>query len=233
MANDIRLIQLNNYIRPKVEETQSKEWVLNGKNNAFYRYLIDRYNGSVTNSAIINSYVDMIYGQGIGVKNAFTSTNDYIRFKTILKDEDLKRIVSDFVIFNEFSAQVIRNKKGDDLATIKHLPKERVAPHKENEEEEIDTYFYSRDWSNTTKFKPIPFASFGTSKDDIEIYNGAPYKAGKTYFSDPDYLSGLPYCEMERKFLTIIFRTLKTVCLLVTSLIFLTETLCQKMKKTI
>ena len=196
---DIRLIQLNNYIRPKVEETQSKEWVLNGKNNGFYRYLIDRYNGSVTNSAIINSYVDMIYGQGIAVKNAFTSTNDYIRFKTILKDEDLKRIVSDFVIFNEFSAQVIRNKKGDDLATIKHLPKERVAPHKENEEEEIDTYFYSRDWSNTTKFKPIPFASFGTSKDDIEIYNGAPYKAGKTYFSDPDYLSGLPYCEMEEE----------------------------------
>lgn len=196
---DIRLIQLNNYIRPKVEETQSKEWVLNGKNNGFYRYLIDRYNGSVTNSAIINSYVDMIYGQGIAVKNAFTSTNDYIRFKTILKDEDLKRIVSDFVIFNEFSAQVIRNKKGDDLATIKHLPKERVAPHKENEEEEIDTYFYSRDWSNTTKFKPIPFASFGTSKDDIEIYNGAPYKAGKTYFSDPDYISGLPFCEMEEE----------------------------------
>jgi hypothetical protein len=79
------------------------------------------------------------------------------------------------------------------------LPKERVAPHKENEEEEIDTYFYSRDWTNTTKFKPIPFASFGTSKDDIEIYNGAPYKAGKTYFSDPDYLSGLPYCEMEEE----------------------------------
>ncbi len=199
MANDIRLIQLNNYIRPKLEENKSKNWVLNGKNNSFYDYLINRYNGSPTNSAIINSYVDMIYGKGIGSKNSFTNTADWLRFKVILKDFDLRRIVSDFVLYNEFSAQVIKAKNKKDLGAIKHLPKERVAPCIENEEEEINFYWYSRDWSNVNKYKPLEFATFGTSKDEIEIYNGKPYKAGKTYFSDPDYLAGLPYCEMEEE----------------------------------
>jgi len=196
---DIRLIQLNNYIRPKIEENKSKNWVLNGRNNSFYYYLIDRFNGSPTNSAIINSYVDMIYGKGIGAKNAFTNTEDWVRFKVLLKDSDLRRIVSDFVLFNEFSAQTIKAKNKKDLGAIKHLPKERVAPSIENEEEEIEHYFYCRDWSNINKFKPLEYPAFGTSNDNIEIYNGKPYKAGKTYFADPDYLAGLPYMEMEEE----------------------------------
>jgi hypothetical protein len=196
---DIRLIQLNNYIRPKVEENKSRNWVLNGKNNSFYHYLINRYNGSPTNSAIINSYVDMIYGKGIGARNSYTNTQDWIRFKVLLKDSDLRRIVSDFVLFNEFSTQVIKAKNKKDLGAIKHLPKERVAPSIENDEEEIDFYWYCRDWSNINKFKPLEFPAFGTSNDEIEIYNGKPYKAGKTYFADPDYLAGLPYMEMEEE----------------------------------
>jgi hypothetical protein len=199
MSKDIRLIQLNNYVRPKVEENKSKNWVLNGKNHSFYKYIIDRYNGSPTNSAIVNSYIDMIYGKGISARNINTNTKDWIKFKTILKDSDLKRVISDFVLFNEFDWQVIKTKIGDDLASLKHLPKERVAPSIENEEEEIEFYYYCRDWGNTTKFKPDPYPSFRTSKDKIEIYNGKPYKAGKTYFADPDYLAGLPYCEMEEE----------------------------------
>lgn len=199
MAEDIRLIQLNNYIRPKIEENKSKNWVLNGRNNSFYYYLIDRYNGSTTNSAIINSYIDMIYAGGLGAKNALVNTDDWLRFNVIMKDVDIRKVISDFALFNEFSMQVIKAKNKKDLGAIKHLPKERVAPSLEDEEEEINFYWYSRDWSNVNKFKPLEFPAFGTSKDDIEIYNGKPYKAGKTYFADPDYLAGLPYCEMEEE----------------------------------
>jgi len=197
--SDITLIQMNNYIRPKIEENKSKNWVLNGKNNSFYKYLIDRYNGSPTNSAIINSYVDMIYSGGLSAYNANTNTADWVRLKVVLKDSELRKIISDFVIFNEFSIQVIKAKNRKDLGLIKHTPKERIAPSLENEEEEIEFYWYCRDWTNINKYKPLEFASFGTSKDEIEIYNGKPYKAGKTYFSDPDYLAGLPYCEMEEE----------------------------------
>jgi len=197
--NDIRLIQLNNYIRPKIEENKSKNWVLNGKNNSFYYYLIDRFNGSPTNSAIINSYIDMLYGGGLSAYNANTNTSDWVKLNVILKSVDLRKVISDFVMFNEFSWQSIRAKNKKDLGSLKHLPKERVAPSIEDEDEEIETYWYCRDWKNTNKFPPMPFPAFGTSTDAIEIYNGKPYKAGKTYFADPDYLAGLPYCEMEEE----------------------------------
>lgn len=199
MAQDIRLIQLNNYLRPKIEENKSKNWVLNGKNNDFYQYLIKRYNGSPTNSAIINSYIDMIYGKGITATNAKTNIDDFVKFKTVLSDSDLRKIISDFVLFNEFSLQVIKAKDRKSLGSIQHLPKERVAPSLENDEEEIETFWYSRNWNDTRKYPPLEFSSFGYSKDEIEIYNAMPYKAGKTYFSDPDYLAGLPYMEMEEE----------------------------------
>jgi len=199
MAQDIRLIQLNNYIRPTLDENKSKNWVLNGKNNDFYNYLIKRFNGSPTHSAIINSYVDMIYANGIGARNSYTNTADWLRFKVILKDSDIKKIISDFVLFNEFSGQVIKANNKKDLGAIKHLPKERVAPSLENDKEEIEKYWYCRNWNKTNTYPPEAFSAFGFSNDTIEIYNAKPYKAGKTYFSDPDYLAGLPYCEMEEE----------------------------------
>jgi hypothetical protein len=197
--NEIRLIQLNNYVRPKVEENKSKNWVLNGRYNSFYQYLIDRYNGSPTNSAIINSYIDMIYAGGLSAYNSNTNTSDWIKLNVILKSVDLRKVISDFVLFNEFSWQVIKAKNKKDLGSLKHLPKERVAPSLENDEEEIEFYWYSRNWKDINKYKPLSFPAFGTSNDEIEIYNGKPYKAGKTYFADPDYLAGLPYCEMEEE----------------------------------
>lgn len=194
----IRLIQLNQYIRPKLDENKSKNWVLNGKNNEFYDYIINRYNGSPTNSAIINSVIDLFYGNGLDYKNK-ANTSDWIKLKKILNHKELKKLISDFVIFNECAFQVGKNKTKKDINYIYHLPKNKVVPSLENEDEEIEGYWYCRNWKEQTKFPPEYFNSFGTTNDAIEIYNLKPYKAGKEYFADPDYLAGLPYCEMEEE----------------------------------
>ena len=46
---DIKLITLSSYTRPAVQEDKSNDWVLNGKDNSFYDYIIKRNNGSPTN----------------------------------------------------------------------------------------------------------------------------------------------------------------------------------------
>ena len=38
-TSDIRLIQLNSYVRPEIKENGFKEYVLNGNNNEFYDYI--------------------------------------------------------------------------------------------------------------------------------------------------------------------------------------------------
>ena len=82
--SDIKLIQLNNYIRPAIVENKSKEWVLNGKGNSFYQYIIDRKNGSPTNSSVLNSYDVLTYGKGLGFRNT-KNTEDWIKLKVGFK----------------------------------------------------------------------------------------------------------------------------------------------------
>jgi hypothetical protein len=196
---NIRLINLNSYTRPKIDENIGKGYVLNGRNNAFYQYLIDRYNGSPTHAAIVNSYVDLIYGNGLHARNSGVNTQDWVLFKTIMKDKDIRKSLFDYVLFNEFSFQVIKTRVGNDLGSILHLPKERLAPSIENDQEEIERYFYSRDWSELTKYPATPYGSFEFSEDKETIYVGKPYKAGKVYFSDPDYLAGVGYMQVEEE----------------------------------
>ncbi len=206
--NDIRLVQLSNYVRPKLEENKSKNWVLNGKNNSFYQYVIDRYNGSPTNAAIISSYIDLIYGRGLSARNK--NLTAWINLQVILSKKELRKIIADFVLFGEASMQVTKSINGKDLGAIYHLPKQLVVPSLENKDGEITSYWYSRDWTNLTKNPPEEFPAFGTSEDNIEIYCIKPYKAGKNYFSDPDYLSALPYAEMEEELANFYINSIKS-----------------------
>lgn len=194
---DVRLMQLSNYVRPKLEEVKSKDWVLNGRNNEFYQYILDRYNGSPTNAAIINSYIDLTLGKGLIATNAKQNIQDWVKFKTLLSSKDLRRVISDFIVFGEASLQIVKT-KGKDLSGIYHLPKQYVVPQIENEEGEIEGYWYSKDFSSN-KITPEYYPAFGTSKEAIEIMVIKPYRAGKNYFADPDYLAGLPYAKAEEE----------------------------------
>ena len=204
--SNIRLINLSTYNRPDVEENTSKGYVLNGKNNSFYQYIIDRDNGSVTNSSINSTYNNLIYGKGLSATQL--NSADWIAFKSILSTQDLRMIVSDFQLFGEASMQVIKT-KGKQLSSIKHLPKNHVVPSIANEDNEIETYYISRDWENTTKNPPEQFSAFGTSSDSIEIYNIKPYKAGSFYFADPSYISAMPYAEAEEEIANLYINSIK------------------------
>ena len=193
----ITAITLSNYVRPKIVENRSQNWVLNGRKNEFYQYIIDRHNGSPTNSSINNSYIDLIYGRGLAFTNGISGTLDWAKLQTILKPRELRKIIADWQIFGEFSFQVIET-KGKKLHSIEHVAKPNIVPSIANEDNEIESYWFSRDWSKISQNKPEEFPAFGSGGAN-QIYVGKPYKVGKIYFADPEYLAGLPYCEMEEE----------------------------------
>jgi hypothetical protein len=121
--NDIRLIQLNSYVRPAIIESKSKDWVLNGKNNSFYDDLVDSYTGSTTNSSIINTYADLIYGRGLGTSSK--QTTDVVKLAQILNKKELRKVVVDFVLYGEACLQVLKN-KGGDISEIAHIDKKSI-----------------------------------------------------------------------------------------------------------
>ena len=63
--SDIRIVNLSGYTTPVVKEQRGEDWIAYGEDNMYFNYLIDRYNGSATNNAIINGMSELIYGKGI------------------------------------------------------------------------------------------------------------------------------------------------------------------------
>jgi len=186
LENKIFAIELSSYIRPEIKETSSKDWVLNGENNSFYQYIIDRYNGSTTNSAIIDSYSLMTYGLGLNVEQ------DYI------SKDNLRRICKDFVMFGESTIEVryVNNK----VSKLFHVAKQRVVPAKAVEGD-INKYYYSFDWSELSKYPAQPFDAFSKGKGATrsEIFDIRDYQVGQFYFSNPPYISCLPFAELEEE----------------------------------
>lgn len=194
----IKLISMNQYIRPKLVENKSKNWVLNGQNNSFYSYVVDRFNGSPTNSAILSTYIDLMIGNGLNYKNSQLSA--WVKLKQVLSKNDLRRLITDFIIFGECSFHIVKAKNGKDLAAIYHLPIQNTAPAIANEDNEIESYWICRDWKNTMKNEPIQIAAFGfDEKSNEHIYKLNPYAPNREYFANPSYFSGLSYCEMEEE----------------------------------
>lgn len=196
----VRVIQLSNYVKPDVVEEVSKEWVLNGKANHFFDYVIDRYNGSPTNAALNDAYIDRIYGKGLSIVNAKENAGDYASILSVLSRKEVRKIVADFQLFGSAVGQV-RYGKGTKrtIAKIEHIERKMVAPNKVNSKGEVDTYWVCADWRKTNTNEPESYPAFGTSNKDIEIFEIKPYKAGKTYYSDPDYLAGLQYAKLEEE----------------------------------
>lgn len=191
--------QLSNYVRPEIKETNTKEYVLNGDKHSFYQYIIDRYNGSPTNRAIIDSYAKFIYGKGLMSRQQSVKAVQFANIKRILSKKDHRGICQDYALFSEASYEEIW--KDGKLVKIKHTPKNHLAPSKMNDDGDIDSWWYSRDFNNTRKFPPVEIKSseFNEVKTGSLITVISNYQAGKTYYSDPVYASGLVYAELEEE----------------------------------
>ena len=193
-------LQLSNYFRPEIKEVASKDYVLNGDKNGFYQEIIDRYNGSPTNRAIIDAYSQFIYGKGLTSKQQALKPIQFATVVSILSKKDLKNICHDFELFGEASAEVIFDK--GKLKQIKHVPKNTIAPNKMDENGDVNIYWYSRNFADTRKFEPLPIDALDLSKmpkSGSAIYIFKDYQVGKNYYSDPSYISSLPYSKLEEE----------------------------------
>jgi hypothetical protein len=196
----LQIINLSNYIRPEIKEVSGKKWVLNGKNNEFYQTIIDAYNGSPTNSAIIDSYSQFIYGKGLTSKDRNTKPSEWAAIISLVSKKDLRKICKDFEMFGEAAIEVkyLKNK----VQKCFHIAKQKVAPEVANEDGDITGYYYSYDFSNVNKYKPERFDAFGFGEgiqERSEIYIIKDYQVGQFYYSNPSYVAGISWAKMEEE----------------------------------
>jgi hypothetical protein len=197
MNNNI--IQLSSYTAPVIVENNRNEWVEYGEDNNYYQFLIDRYSNSATNNAVINNICRLIYGQGLTATDSAMKPNEWAQLLSILKEDDLRRIIFDLYALGQCALQIHYDKGHKAITRAFHTPIQLLRPEKCNKDGDIVGYFYSDNWSDPKKYVPKRFDAFGTSKKEVEILYLAPYTAGMKYFSNVDYQGGIDYALLEEK----------------------------------
>jgi hypothetical protein len=101
MESNFKFVQLSSYTSPVVSENARKGWVEYGDDNDYFQYLIDRYNGSPTNNAVISGVIDMIFGQGIDATDSGKNPEGYLQLRKLIKDSELKKVINDYYMLGK------------------------------------------------------------------------------------------------------------------------------------
>ena len=148
---------------PVIQEQRGKDYIKFGLDNLFPQELIGLYDSSAMNHTCIDAIKDGIYGEGI-----MNYGQEYINTEGDTINDIFERISSDYTLFGGYSPNLIWNKEGTRIAEIYHLPFANVRSGKPDEEDKVHSYYYSSDWSQIRKYKPVEYKSFNptdTKKD--------------------------------------------------------------------
>lgn len=200
MANNINFVQLSSYTSPAISENSRLGWVEYGEDNNYFQYLIDRYNGSPTNNAVVSGVIDMIFGKGIDATDSAKNPEGYLQLRKLIKDSELKKVINDYYLLGNGAFQVIYNRDKSKIVEVYHMPVECLRAEKCNEDGEVEAYYYAYDWSavrSKKKAERIPAFGYGAAEEKVEILYFRPYRSGSYYYSPVDYQGALPYAELE------------------------------------
>ena len=196
----ISVVNLGSYTTPEIVEQRNEDWVGYGVDNNYFGFLIERYNGSPTNNAIINGISEMIYGKGLDATNSNRKPEQYAKMISLFHKDCVRKLCYDLKLMGQCSMQVIYSKDRKTIAQVEHIPVENLRAEKCNEKGKIEAYYYSDNWTTRKKSDPLKrISAFGCSKDAIEILYVKPYRAGYKYYSSPDYAGGVQYAELEEE----------------------------------
>jgi hypothetical protein len=197
----VKVINLSGYEVPSIKESTRYDWVEYGDSNNYFGELIDRYTGSPTNSRCVNGISDLIYGRGLNATDSEENPVQFGQMQQILKDADVRRIVSDLKLLGQASIQVVYNKRKTKIMSLKHFPTETLRAEKAKNGK-IEAFYYHPKWNEikpSDKPKRIPAFKFGKKSETVELYCVKPYKAGFYYYSPVDYQGCLQYCNLEEE----------------------------------
>jgi len=198
--SDLSIVNLSTYTSPRVKEVSGKDWIEYGGDNNYFQYLIDRYNGSPTNNAIINGVSEMIYGKGLDATNSNRKPDQYAQMKSLFNNDCVRKLCYDLKLMGQCAIQVIYSKDRSKIVQLEHMPIETLRAEKCNDKGEIEGYYYFSDWAKYKRGNELTrIPAFGTSKEGLEILYIKPYRAGFKYYSPVDYQGGTQYAELEEE----------------------------------
>lgn len=183
---------------PVFNEVRGKEWVSFGNDNLYPDKIIELFNTSAMNGTAINSIRDAVNGEGIAEYG-----NMLVNTLGDTLNDLYERISLDYTLFNGYALNAIWNRGGDKVVELYHIPFEKIRSGKLNEEDVVEEYYYSSNWSNTRKYKPVRYKSFDPTdnKGDnaSQIFYCFDYTPGNMIYPLPSYVGALNDIQLDAR----------------------------------
>jgi hypothetical protein len=175
---------------PEIKEVRGKDYIYYGGDNLFPQSLIKLYDTSAMHHTCVDAITAGIVGDGIE-----TIGEEYINQKGETIDEIYEKISLDYVLYGGYAVNVIWSKDRTKISEIYHLPFANVRSGKPNEEDVVEEYMYSSDWSYLRKNPYITYRAFDATdnKGDnaSQIYYCYGYTPGNDVTPLPQYIAAL------------------------------------------
>ena len=175
---------------PNIHEVRGKDYIYYGGKNLFPQTLIELYDTSAMHHTACDAITAGIVGNGIEVIGS-----EYINQEGETIDEIYEKIALDYVLYAGFAINVIWNKERTKIAEIYHLPFANVRSGKPDEEDKVNEYMYSSDWTNLRKYPYESYRSFSATdnKGDnaSQIYYCYGYTPGNSVYPLPTYVAAM------------------------------------------
>lgn len=185
------------YVPQYQEVIKNKPWVYYGEDNMFPNHLLALYQYSALNRACLNAIMYGVKGKTLkvleGNPDAIGMAN---RSETLY--EVFEKCATDRVLFGGFALNIVKSNDGG-IAEIYHTDFSRLRAGKADMFDNIGTYYYSADWKNTQKYKPLELPAFNLLPDTepSQIMYFKSYSPGMSYYPPPDYLGGLTTIQLD------------------------------------
>lgn len=198
----LREVYLAQAVTPSAFEAAGDSWVSYGNTppfkNLYPQFLIDMYNNSATHRAIVDAASNYIAGKGILIddKGDIEQTSKLnLLLKNINSKETieglLNKVGKDLYLQGGFALNIIYTKDKTGIASITHIPTEKLRIGVPNANGIVDTYWISSDWANYRKKEntPKPVAAFNPNDraDANQILYVSDYTPGLDLYGAPSY----------------------------------------------
>jgi hypothetical protein len=187
------------YVPQYQEVIKNKDWVYYGEDNLFPNHLLALYQYSALNRACLNAI-----GYGVRGKSISNSLGEQTLManRTETLYEVFSKCVMDKVIFGGFALNIVKANDGS-IAEFYHTDFSRLRAGKADQFDNINEYYYSVDWRNTTlnqnKYRPIKLPSLDllNNEEPSQIMYFKQYSPGMSYYPPPQYLGGLTTIQLD------------------------------------
>ena len=192
------ILKLSQYQeRSYAESANSKGFVNYGDDNLFPQYLIDLFHSSSTHNALTTTIATMVFGEGFDA----TTLDGRLAFDQWNLNDELRKACVDFQIQGGFALEVNWSLDRTTIANVSHLPFENIRSGFVNEDEKVDYYYYSKDWSSK-KEEVEEICTFDPERKldhPTQIFYVKPFSPGSFYYPKPCYTGSIDYIELDKE----------------------------------